>query len=162
MHQEGRSRRRGEEENRNAYHHVPVPTARRGEILLRPHEGVFCRLSPSSIHGVGVFAVLPIPKGTVLFERADAAGLDVFVDDQEIQFLPPAIKKLYTDFCVLGEGHKWACPKTLDDISVGWYVNNNEVNPNISIIDWEYKALRDIAVGEEITVSYDSYSSMIQ
>ena len=35
-----------------------------------PHEGVYTRIKPSNIHGVGVFAISDIPKGTYVFEYA--------------------------------------------------------------------------------------------
>lgn len=127
----------------------------------KPHDGVYCRLAPSAIHGVGVFAVMPIPKGTLLFVHADASGLDVFVPDEDVQALPQPIRKLYTDFAVQQANGNWAAPKCMDDISVGWYVNHSK-EPSISINEsWEYRALRDIAAGEEIVVDYDTYSPMV-
>lgn len=32
-----------------------------------PHQQVYTRLKPSKIHGVGVFAIRPIPKNTRLY-----------------------------------------------------------------------------------------------
>ena len=40
-------------------------------VLLKlgyePHEGVYARIGPSDIHGVGVLAIRAIPAGTLLF-----------------------------------------------------------------------------------------------
>ena len=35
---------------------------------MLPHVGVYTRLGVSEIHGIGVFAILQIEKGTALFE----------------------------------------------------------------------------------------------
>jgi hypothetical protein len=33
-----------------------------------PHIGVFVRLKPSRLHGIGVFAIRDIPRGTYVFQ----------------------------------------------------------------------------------------------
>ena len=38
---------------------------------ILPHVKVYTRLGPSKIHGVGVFAILPIKKGTYIFYGDD-------------------------------------------------------------------------------------------
>lgn len=37
-----------------------------------PHHNVYTRLEYSLIHGVGVFAIRPIPAGTMIFEGDEA------------------------------------------------------------------------------------------
>jgi hypothetical protein len=42
--------------------------------IIPPHQGVYVRLRPSKLHGVGVFAIREIPPGTNLFPH-DPGGL---------------------------------------------------------------------------------------
>jgi hypothetical protein len=135
-----------------------------------PHVGIFTRLAPSSIHGVGVFAILPIPALTPLFENVDD-GPETFVPDSMVQALPPAIKKLYLDFAIKSDhatdgdtrprkNMTWWMVQSFDSIGVAWYVNHSK-DPNIIITRaWDYVAIKDIAEGEELTVDYDTYSPM--
>jgi uncharacterized protein len=129
--------------------------------MRKPHDGVFCRLGSSPIHGVGVFAILPILKGTLIFPDE---GKFLEVKEEEVSALPAPIKKLYDDFCPL-EGGKYVCPLEFNQVDIGYYLNHSK-EPNCYtndvLVDNGFYALRDIAVGEELTVDYDTYSPMIQ
>lgn len=75
-----------------------------------PHEGVYTRLAKSQIHGVGVFAIRNIRKGTKLF-GSDDEGM-VWIDESSTKRLSREIKKLYFDFAVLKAG-RYGCPSCL-------------------------------------------------
>jgi SET domain-containing protein len=120
-----------------------------------PHEGVFTRLKPSPIHGIGVFAIRRIPKGTRVFGADDAAL--AWVPKKQIEHLPEPLKMLYTDFSVI-KGDWYGCPTSFNDLTVSWYLNHSE-NPNVAADDsFRFYALRDIEEGEELTVNYQTYS----
>ena len=61
-----------------------------------PHVGVYTRLGRSKTHGVGVFAIKKIRRGTKVF-GSDDAGM-VWIDKHKAERLPNRIKKLYADF----------------------------------------------------------------
>lgn len=46
-----------------------------------PHHCVYARLGASKIHGVGVFAIMPIPKGTVVFAGDDQPIIWIKITD---------------------------------------------------------------------------------
>src|SRR5271168_2299907 len=71
-----------------------------------PDVGVYTRLQPSNIHGVGVFAIRRIEKGTPLF--ADDEEI-IWVDEGYVAGLSKEIKKLYDDFAIIKDG-KYGCP----------------------------------------------------
>lgn len=128
---------------------------------MSSHDGVYTRLARSPIHGIGVFVIQPIPCGTLLF-TAGGSGLVSTITSERLSGLPAEIQKLYKDFAVhdstLGT---WTGPESFDDMGVAWYINHNKF-PNVQISpDWEYLAIRDILVGEELTADYDSYSPMV-
>ena len=128
-----------------------------------PHDDVYARLGVSKIHGIGVIAIIDIPKGTDPFKYdygSDHGQYYKFPAEKLMKGLKPAIKKLYDDFCVFEDNNKtvWT-PKSFNSISVGWYLNHSR-EPNMRAEpEGEYFfALRDIKAGEELTVDYSTYS----
>ncbi len=121
-----------------------------------PHEGVYTRLGRSKLHGVGVFAIRRIPKGTNPFETDDSKSM--WVKQDRIQNLPPQVRELYGDFGVLRDG-RWCVPTNFNKLTPGWYLNCSKDNPNMACDDaLEFYALRDIEEGEELTVDYGTFS----
>jgi|SRR6266852_1439132 len=119
------------------------------------HHGVYTRLKPSKIHGVGVFAIRDIPKGTAVFAEDDDDI--VWVDKAVTDDLPEELKTLYDDFCII-KGDKYGCPENFDKLTIAWYLNNSD-EPNVAADkDYRFYALRDIKAGEELTASYRTYS----
>jgi SET domain-containing protein len=122
-----------------------------------PHHGVYTRLGPSKIHGVGVFSIKHIPKGTYVFAGDDESI--VWVAKKKIKNLPRAIRDLYDDFCII-KGNQYGCPRNFDSLTPAWYLNHSS-KPNIAADKRvKFYALRDIKKGEELTVDYRTYSEM--
>ena len=125
--------------------------------IVSPHTGVYARLQPSEIHGIGVFAIADIPKGTYVFEPDDAATISVLKNS--ITELPEKIRKLYQDFCVLEEG-QYECPSNFNQLTASWYLNHSE-SPNMAADpSLRFYALREIKVGEELTADYATYGEV--
>jgi hypothetical protein len=124
-----------------------------------PHDGVYTRLRPSKIHGVGVFAIRDIPKGTDLFPHDDAELVWKKKSVLGLGRLPKEIRRLYQDFCVIEEkGHLYGCPASFNLMTVSWYLNASK-KPNVSSDKhFNFFASRRIKVGEELTVDYDTYN----
>ena len=124
-----------------------------------PHEHVYARLGSSPIHGVGAFALRPIPAGTVIFRDDDDM---VWIDRAEIDELPEAIRRLYVHYG-LWRGDRVGCPRSFNKLTPAWFVNHGEDAPNLRLNedDFQFYAARDIAVGEELTVNYRLYSDAV-
>jgi SET domain-containing protein len=124
-----------------------------------PHNRVYVRLAPSKIHGVGVFAIRKIKKGTYIFHGDDEQM--VWLDRPKFGSLPRAIRKLYADFAVIKNGGtRYGCPRNFNVLTVGWYLNHSD-SPDVGCDeehDYDFYALRDIPAGEELTVDYTIYS----
>lgn len=121
-------------------------------------ENVFCRLKPSPIHGVGVFAVRKIPSGINPFLETKQINFDtVKVEDiQENSNLSDEMKKMVVDFCPENKGEYDVPFGSLNDIGIGWYVNHS-LKPNLREDDGNFFTTREISEGEELTVDYGTY-----
>lgn len=122
-----------------------------------PHIGVCARLRPSSIHGIGCFAIIDIPAGTELFPNS--SGEMTWVRKNELYNLPTEIVKMYEDFGV-ERGGLMGCPLSFNCLDTSWYLNHSDTpNARCNIEqDYDFYAMRDIKKGEEITVNYNEYA----
>jgi SET domain-containing protein len=125
-----------------------------------PHNKVYTRLKPSKIHGVGVFSICAIPKGTSIFPDDDAPI--VWVKKSKIKSVRGEIRRLYEDFCIIKDnGETYGCPANFSLMTTAWFLNEPKADqqPNVSCHeDYTFYALRDITVGEELTVDYATFS----
>ena len=104
---------------------------------------------------MGVFAIRPIAKGTYVFEPDDDEL--VSIRTSKLRGLPPALLRLYEDFCVL-RGDTYQCPASFNKLTPSWYLNTSD-HPNVaSDLSLKFYALRDIQPGEELTADYSTYS----
>ena len=123
-----------------------------------PDADSFTRLRPSKIHGVGVFAIRNIPKGTNIF--GDDQSEMVWLKGSEIEGKSGEIRKLYDDFCVIKNG-KYGCPRGFNNLTVSWYINEPSGGQESNVVcchEYDFVAARDIQAGEELTVDYSTYS----
>lgn len=130
---------------------------------MNPHENVYCRLAVSKIHGVGVGAVVNIPKGTIIFMGNEPPTREVPVS--VVESLPKNVQRLYNDFSVRA-GDKYICPDDFNELTVGWFFNDSD-EPNIDCIivrsrtdGFKFVANRDIVEGEELTMNYHLYEKL--
>ena len=120
-----------------------------------PHEGVYTRLKPSRIHGVGVFAIREISQGTYVFPEDDEPI--IWVQKRQTEEIPRALKNLYDDFAII-KGDKFGCPRSFDLLTMSWYLNHS-AEPNLAADEgYRFHAKRKIKAGEELTVDYNTYS----
>lgn len=107
-------------------------------------------VKPSSISGLGLFSEEHIPSGTVVWMHHDA--VDIRVDEGNWTDLPEHVvnRLLRGSWVCKRTGTRWTA---LDDDS---RINHSE-DPNIRYLNGRMIAVRDIAVGEEITADYREF-----
>ena len=125
-----------------------------------PHTDVYTRLGVSALHGIGVFAIKPIPAGTNVFlnDLVDLVWIEKAALDKAA--LRPEDRKLYHDFGI-SRGPLIGCPVNFHNLTPGWYCNEpaDGADPNINVdADLNFWATSDIAEGEELTVRYTDFS----
>jgi len=124
---------------------------------MLPHDKVYTRLGVSNIHGIGVFAITDIKKGTLMFEN-DTTEM-VWIDAKETIGLSDKLKKFYEDFCVLkDDGTLYGCPPNFNQLTMAWYMNHSD-EPNVEIDEnYDFRTSKDIKDGEELTINYKTFS----
>ena len=131
--------------------------------ILKNLKNTYCRLAPSDIQGVGVFAIKDIPKGKNPFQMIKKETWLKF-NMSELKSLDKEALKLVDDFFVVGKNGAVYIPDlALNGINISYFLNNSE-QPNIKTIDdgENFVALKKIKKGEELTVSYDTYNKLVE
>lgn len=121
----------------------------------------YCRLQPSPIHGVGVFAIRDIPKGIDPMQEArtvefDQCPVSEIMDDDSIS---PEIKLLVKDMCPENDGVFDVPPFSLNEIGLSFYLNHSK-DANMEENDGYFFSKREIKSGEELTVDYGTYGEL--
>lgn len=120
------------------------------KLILRRLEKVYCRLAPSPIHGVGVFAIRDIPKGTNPFNNSFMAQEAIVVNKNKMKDLDPEILSLLHDFHPTSDPNQQIVSNFPNQPIWSNYINYTD-NPNIELMtDGEWVTLRDIKKGEEL------------
>ncbi len=119
---------------------------------LRSH--TYVMIKPSPLHGIGVFAIRPIPKGTKnIF--SEGMGEWIQVSKQEVESLPQSSKDLIENHCLFDEDHYFIPEYGFKLVDLVIYLNHSEI-PNVRSLNEgeQFEALRDILEGEELLVDY--------
>lgn len=131
------------------------------EFIHDLEKNIYCRIKPSSVHGVGVFAIRDIPKGTNPFlghRPAKWRGV-AYHDIYENPQIPSEVVE-YVDAMCSGRNEMLFVPSySLNAIDTYYYINHSD-SPNMGgpLDSNEFVALRDIKKGEELFVDYHAYS----
>jgi uncharacterized protein len=115
------------------------------------------RVRPSPIHGLGLFAVDPVPRGTPIWSFEP--GFDHDFSPQQFASLPPLAQEHTRWFCFVSRerGHVILSGDHACFINHSLAPNTGappEAKPPVVTV-----ALHDIAAGEEITCNYYDYDA---
>jgi SET domain-containing protein len=125
------------------------------EALLKElASATYVMIKPSPLHGIGVFAIRDIPKGTKnIFSKG--VGDWIKVSKEEVDALPQHSKDLIENHCLFDEDHYFIPDYGFKLVDLVIYLNHSETPNVISLNDGEeFEAIRDIANGEELLVDY--------
>lgn len=125
-------------------------------------KNVYCRLRPSKIHGVGVFAIRPVPHGVNPFQGCRPVKWRLLPEaelDQDAG-IHPAVKAFAKELYAVERGMLHYPDHGLNDVNISYFVNHSSV-PNLEVIEYEdrieFVASRSISAGEELTADYAQY-----
>ncbi len=116
---------------------------------------MFVALKPSATHGIGVFAITPIPKGcrNIFSKETDGWIKISFAEAEQL----PAHAREFIETYYLYDDEQYFLPdhgcKVMDMAN---YLNHSHT-PNLLSVEegkW-FEATRDIAEGEELFINYE-------
>ena len=106
-------------------------------------------LKPSE-HGIGVFAVHDIKKGTYLKLFGNQGLMKMSRVMKKVD-----IPEIFRQYCANRENGLVEGPLDFGAMQVGWYLNHSK-NCNSSHNDYKFYANQDILAGEEILIDYNT------
>jgi SET domain-containing protein len=124
------------------------------ELLRELSQEIYAALKPSSVHGIGVFAIRDIPKGCKdIFSKN--VGEWIKLPIAEVEKLPAHSRSLIETYCLYDETDYYVPDYGFKLMDMVNYLNHSS-DPNIiSVNDGEYfEALKDIPAGAELFVNY--------
>jgi SET domain-containing protein len=131
------------------------------DLIRDLEKNIYCRLRASRLHGIGVFAVRNIPKGTDPFFEFHETRWVPIASKKILQNkkIPSEVKKIVKQFYFREKGIFYLPSRGLNEICISFFLNRSDA-PNMR---WEKRseslvALRAIKKGEELTVDYRAYA----
>ena len=123
-------------------------------LLKQLAEATYVMIKASPIHGIGVFAIRDIPKGTQdIFSQG--VGDWIEVSKEEVEALPKHSRDLVENHCLFDEQSYFIPDYGFKLVDLVIYLNHSDTPNVVSINDGErFEAIRDIKVGEELFVDY--------
>ncbi|MHB1952272.1 MAG: SET domain-containing protein-lysine N-methyltransferase [Sulfobacillus sp.] len=131
----------------------------RDDLIDNLHHGVFCRLRPSPVHGVGVFAIREIPRGVNPFAQASPeVERSVGLSAAEFSRLPEPVREYLTDFFARDGDSVPVFSRGPNAMDPSFYLNHSD-SPNLDQVagagDYlEFRTNRRVAAGEELFIDY--------
>ena len=134
---------------------------KRAQLVRRVLADCYCRLAPSTIHGIGVFAVRDVPRGKDPFNTLSKYSRPGYVRMTSAEFdaLPPKLHEMIHALFVPTDGEMWLPNCGTNVVYLNSYLNHS-AKPNLRTKDgFHFVARRKIFEGEELTVDYRSYGA---
>jgi len=126
--------------------------------VLKNLKNTYCRLAPSKIQGIGIFAIKNIPAKTNPFKGINEPRWATF-NVSELNSLGNEEKKMISDFLGCSkDGKTIEIPEYgLNGMDISFFLNHSE-QPNIKTKDGNtFTTTRLIKIGEELTSDYSTY-----
>jgi SET domain-containing protein len=129
-------------------------TMTKQELLHELQHQTWVALKPSATHGIGVFAIRDIPKGTRNIFSKDTGGY-ILVSFAEAEQLPPHARNFIETYYLYNETHYFIPSHGCKIMDMANYLNHSST-PNIVSVEEGlfFESIRDIKKGEELFVDY--------
>jgi SET domain-containing protein len=125
------------------------------EALLKDlQQSTYVMIKPSPLHGIGVFAIRDIPKGTKdIFSQGVGDWIKLTI--AEVEALPKHSRDLVENHCLFDEDCYYVPDYGFKLVDLVIYLNHSDKPNVVSINEGEFfEAIVDIKAGDELLVDY--------
>ncbi len=125
------------------------------EALLKDlQQSTYVIIKPSPLHGIGVFAIRDIPKGTKdIFSQGVGDWIKLTI--AEVEALPKHSRDLVENHCLFDEDCYYVPDYGFKLVDLVIYLNHSDKPNVVSINEGEFfEAIVDIKAGDELLVDY--------
>jgi len=132
------------------------------ELLNELQNEMFVALKPSATHGIGVFAITDIPKGSRnIFSKE--TGEWITLSMEEAEQLPAHSRDFIETYFLYDEQQYYIPAHGCKVMDMANYLNHSPTPNIISVEDGKwFEAIRDISKGEELFVNYEEIVDNIE
>lgn len=126
--------------------------------IFKNLRNTYCRLKPSKINGIGIFAIRDIPKNKNPFQGIKRQNWYEF-KTADLKKLDKAVFEMINDFFVIEKDNKVLIPEYgLNGMDISFFLNRSK-NPNVKTTNEGslFLTSRKIKKEEELTISYGTY-----
>ena len=126
----------------------------KAQLLAELSLHTWVQLRPSSIHGIGVFAIRDIPKGCREMFGPPHDEWTTLTHD-EVNALPEHARQMIENYCLYDAELYYVPSGGFKTADLSMFLNHSDI-PNIrSVDDGDYfEALQDIPAGTELLIDY--------
>jgi len=127
-------------------------------LLNHLQNGLFIRIKKSGVHGVGLFAVRDIPKGTNPFQSLLKTEYIEFTQEELENALPKNTYEMIDAYSARDENFIYIPTHGFNPIDLPYLINHSD-EPNVATdVEGEhFVTLRDIKEGEELFSDFSTY-----
>ena len=124
------------------------------EELLSDLTEAYLVLKPSTVHGIGVFAIRDIPKGSrTMFSKENEDWIKISVE--EVESLPGYSKELVKTYCVFDDNYYYVESYGFKKMDLVNFLNHADTPNIIPVNDGEFfEAITEIKCGQELFINY--------
>jgi SET domain-containing protein len=129
---------------------------RKVDLLNEIINNTYVVLRPSSVAGIGVFALRVIPKGCRdMFSKPHRGDNWIKIPLTEVEQLPEHAKFLIWNYCLFDDENYFVPDYGFKKVDLCLFLNHSD-NPNLQSINGGdyFEAVRDIMAGEELYIYY--------
>ena len=131
------------------------------ELLKDLEENIYCRLQPSPIHGIGIFAIRDIPRGVNPFRGSREAQWKKFrvSEIRNNSHIPEEVEEFIFDLYPIRNDIIYIPNHSLNAVDISYFLNHGD-EPNVTPQGDgnTFVTSREIKKGEELVSNYKTYS----
>jgi SET domain-containing protein len=122
------------------------------KLIAEAYNDIYCKIAPSPIHGVGVFAIKDIPPNTIILKRVTEYAK---VDSKFLKRIDSNVAELYKSLLQQTDNFIFIPVNGFSSIDMSFYVNHSTTpNARYDIENYFIVSKNRILIGEEITFDY--------